>query len=166
MMHRYPSRLFTMTALTVFAAPAFAICAGNQTAIYRCDVGSKSVELCLTPNERRVTYRFGPVDAPEIELTRDFDEITMQPWSGVGRGIWDQVAIPNGDFSYDLYWSADKIDRTVYGGVEVRRNANTVASLSCDAGGYFDFDTLLFAMQDAGYCRSDPIQPLSEGPCE
>ncbi|WP_417249927.1 hypothetical protein [Celeribacter sp.] len=131
-----------------------------------CTVAGKVVELCLTPNENRVTYRFGPAEAPEIELTRDFDAITMQPWSGIGRGIWDMVEIPNGDFIYELHWNADKIDRTVVGGVNVRRGEAVLASVSCDAGGYFDFDTLIFAMQDAGFCRSDTVDPLSKGSCE
>ncbi|WP_439104211.1 hypothetical protein [Celeribacter marinus] len=152
------------------ASPALAVCAGNQEAVFACSVGSKAVELCLTPDESRVTYRFGTAGAPEIELTRDFDEIAMLPWSGIGRSIWDRVTVHNREFSYTLSWSYDKVDQEMSGALEVARAGRVLATLACDvsgeAGTVFELDTLNFAMQDAGFCRADTAKPLRAGPCE
>ena len=166
----YPSHILVAAVLSVAASPVWAICAGNQETVFACSLGAKQVELCLTPAEGRVTYRFGPERAPEIELTRDFDEITMQPWNGIGRAIWDRVTIPNGDYSYSLSWSYDKIDQEVSGGIEVARGETVLASLACEdageGGAIMELETLSFAMQDAGFCRSATYEALREGPCE
>ncbi|PZX12542.1 hypothetical protein [Celeribacter halophilus] len=166
----YLSHILVAAVLSVAASPVWAICAGNQETVFACSLGAKHVELCLTPAEGRVTYRFGPERAPEIELTRDFDEITMQPWSGIGRSIWDRVTIPNGDYSYSLSWSYDKIDQEVSGGIEVARGETVLASLACEdageGGAIMELETLSFAMQDAGFCRSATYEALREGPCE
>lgn len=148
---------------------AHAICAGNQETVFACDFGSKQVELCLTVEDQSVTYRFGPSDFPEMELTRDFDEIVMRPWNGVGRAIWDEVSVWNGDVGYALYWHYDKIDYTIGGGLTVYRQEQVLADLACDApeegGALFEFETLSFAMEEAGFCRSDTSEPLRQGPC-
>ncbi|WP_417243044.1 hypothetical protein [Celeribacter sp.] len=166
----YPSHVPLAVVLAFAACPVWAICAGNQEPVFACSLGGKQVELCLTPAENRVTYRFGPDRAPEIELTRDFDQITVQPWNGIGRTIWDRVSLPNGGFSYTLYWAYDKIDQVVSGGIEVARGESIVASLICEdageGGALFELDTLNFAMQDAGYCRFDTADALRMGPCE
>lgn len=164
-----PSRPLFTAALCVLSTPALAVCAGNQVEVFGCDVETKAVELCLTPDDESITYRFGPAGAPELELSRDFDEVTMQPWSGIGRYLWDNVTLHNGVFSYRLSWSYDKIDQAVRGDVSVLRGDTELATLMCDTAGersaYFDFDTLVFAMEAAGYCRSDTSEPLRAGPC-
>ncbi|MFT6651304.1 MAG: hypothetical protein ACJAX2_001153 [Celeribacter sp.] len=150
-------------------APAFAMCAGNQVEVFSCSFGTKQVELCLTPDEQNLTYRFGPKGAPELELTRGYGDITLQPWNGIGRSIWEQVTIPKGQFSYVLYASFDKFDQTQTGGLDVMRGDQRLATLTCtNAGtqnGLFELDTLRFAMTDAGYCRRDTNEALQMGPC-
>ena len=167
----YPSHILVAAVLSVAASPVWAVCAGNQETVFACSLGAKQVELCLTPTEDRVTYRFGPAQAPEIELKRDFDEISMQPWHGIGRTIWDRVTIPNGDYSYSLSWFLDKIDQEISGGIEVARGETVLASMTCvDAGEsgaiMGRLETLSVAMQDAGFCRSETYEALREGPCE
>lgn len=159
-------RALSALALIALASPAAAVCAGNQVPVFACDIGAKQVELCLTTDEARVTYRFGPSAAPELELTRDFDRLTMTPWNGIGRTIWDRVSIPNGAFAYDLYWAYDKVDEVTTGGIEVRRGQTVLAALDCEAGGFYDLVTLSTAMQEAGFCRRDPADDLSQGACE
>lgn len=159
-----------VAVLAGHAAPALAICAGNQETLFSCSVGEKQIELCLTAVDQSVTYRFGPDHAPEIELTRDFGEISMRPWNGIGRNIWDSVTVPNGNFAYEIYWSFDKIDQQAQAGLNVLRGAHDIATLACldaeDGSAILDLGTLSFAMQDAGFCRIDTSDPLRMGPCE
>jgi hypothetical protein len=169
-----------MMTVTEFAAvcavmigsvtPAFAICAGNQIDVFSCSFGAKQVELCMTPDDQSVTYRFGPKAAPELEIARSFDEITMQPWNGIGRSIWETVSVPNGQFSYAFYTSFDKFDQTLTAELEVKRKEQTLARLTCndtDVGaGLFELDTLTMTMLEVGYCRTDTSDVLRAGPCE
>ena len=163
-----PATLLTMMILGT--GPAMALCAGNQVEVFSCSFGAKQVELCLTPDEQNLTYRFGPKAAPELELTRGFDRVIQQPWNGIGRAIWDQIALPKGQFSYVLYTSFDKIDQTQSGGLTVMRGDQRLATLSCamddPQAGVFELDTVSFAMMDAGYCRDNTSDPLRMGPCE
>lgn len=154
------------TAMMAFAAPALAVCAGNQIELFACSFGSKQIELCMTTDDQSVTYRFGPSAAPELELTRGFDAITMQPWNGIGRTIWDRITLPSGQFSYALYAAYDKIDQTQSSGLEVLRGEQELASLTCTGDSFSDLDTLRFAMEEAGYCRKDTADVLSAGTCE
>lgn len=157
-------------SMMLCAAPAFATCAGNQIEVFSCSFGAKQAELCMTTDEQKLTYRFGPKGAPELELTRGFDEITMQPWSGFGRSIWENVTVPSGSFSYVLFSSYDKFDQTHSGGLEVLRGDQTLASLDClgngPQDGFFDLQTLEVTMLDAGYCRQDTSDALRKGVCE
>jgi hypothetical protein len=161
--------LVVCTAVMTSAAPALAICAGNQIEVFSCSFGTKHVELCVTADEQNVTYRFGPKGAPELELTRGFDDIIVQPWNGIGRWIWEQVTLAKGQFSYALASSYDKFGQTVTGGLEVLRGDQVLASLDCAEGGNegaFELETLSMIMSEAGYCRNDTNDSLSMGPCE
>ncbi|GAA3853890.1 hypothetical protein [Celeribacter arenosi] len=156
---------FAILPFVILASPAHAVCALNQEVIFQCLDGAKTIELCLTPSDQNVTYRFGAASAPEIELTRGFDEIEMVPWNGIGRSIWDQVTVSNGNFAYGLFWNYDKFDETASGGLQVTRGESVVARRACTAEGIYNFDILRIAMQEAGYCRSDTNAPLTMGPC-
>jgi hypothetical protein len=158
-----------VSAAMCIAAPAFAICAGNQETVFSCTVQSKTIELCLTPLEQSVTYRFGPASAPEIELTRGFGEINMRPWNGIGRHIWNSVQLPNEGFSYELYWAFDKIEREAAAGLNVLRGEQELATVECsniEETAVMELETLQFAMEDAGFCRVDTSDALAVGACE
>jgi hypothetical protein len=154
------------SAMMAFAAPALAVCAGNQIELFSCSFGSKQVELCMTTDDQSVTYRFGLKAAPELELTRSFDAITMQPWNGVGRYVWDSVTLPSGQFSYMLHAAYDKFEKVQSGGLEVLRGEQVLASLDCTHDMFSDLDTLRLTMEQAGYCRTDSIDVLTAGTCE
>lgn len=148
------------------ATPALAVCAGNQIELFSCSFGSKQVELCMTTDDQSVTYRFGPNAAPELELTRGFDEITMQPWNGIGRTIWDSVTLHSGQFSYALYAAYDKMDRTESSGLEVLRGEQGLATLDCKTDRFADLDTLRLTMEQAGYCRKNTADALTANTCD
>ncbi|WP_123792163.1 hypothetical protein [Pacificibacter maritimus] len=151
------------------ALPAFATCAGNQSTVFSCEIGVKTVELCLTPDESKLTYRFGASTAPELELTRAFGDITMRPWNGIGRAIWEEVTIHKGQFSYAVFQSFDKTDQVMSAGLSVHRGEQVLASLSCDgepkAQGVFELDTVTQTMMDQGFCRDGTSDPLGQGAC-
>lgn len=163
-------RVIALGLLVCAAGPAFAVCAGNQNEVFSCSFGAKQVELCMTTDEQKLTYRFGPKAAPELELTRGFDEIVMRPWNGIGRSIWDAVTVPSGSFSYVLFSSYDKFEQYHSTGLEVWRGDQVLATLDCigdgTEGGFFELETLELAMIDAGFCRSDTSEVLRRGPCE
>ena len=148
-----------LLAILALAKAAKADCSTGETEIFACSfhAGRKAVSLCTTPE--RITYRYGPPGTePELVMARGYTEVSVQPWNGIGRAIWESVSFANAGHRYELGMSLDKIDavdgRPATGGsILIRRDGDTLADLTCDAGSarYQGF-ALQDAYRDAGYC--------------
>jgi hypothetical protein len=83
--------LVLILALTLLPLPALAQCPGQE--LLSCPIGKKQLELCLDADG--VSYSFGPKGRPEITLATAIRDTDYQPWSGVGRAMWDAVRFTN-----------------------------------------------------------------------
>ena len=116
--------------------------------------------MCLTEDE--LVYRFGRPDAPQIELSAPLSDGTFRPWNGIGRELTTSVRFTNGDHSYDVWWSADRLaaDRPVSAGVTVFQSDRYLAQIECapeTVGDSFE-PPLTDAMRRRGLCWSAETQ--------
>ena len=89
-------------------------------------------EILLRDAGSTINYRFGPPDGPpELQLGVPRDQASTWQWKGIGRSMSYSVNVPNGDTTYRVFWSADRIDQTVEAGVNVLINQKLAATVSC-----------------------------------
>lgn len=154
-----PNRLFAGICLLLGlgASPAAAGCFGAGEPMFHCTFksGKTAVNICLQDDV--VTYAYGPRGgAPELLLARPADRVFMRPWPGIGRSIWEEFAIANGDYAYVVSYSHDKMapDAPTEGYLSVLQGSRIIADLSCDMGSVrsSDFYGLFLAKEAAGQC--------------
>jgi hypothetical protein len=131
-----------------------------------CRIKGKVLDVCVAGDH--VTYAFGPEGAPELVLSEPLSAGTHQPWSGVGRSIWEGLGFRNDGYTYEAYISFDRLNQEagMEGGVTVLKGEKIVAQLACDAGtveGHFD--TLAEAMAGQGYCWNRDLFAYQKGGC-
>lgn len=154
---RQPAPLLLATLLVALALPAAGLAAPvcEGTRLLSCPIGRKELDLCLTTTALR--YSFGPAGAPELVLTTPIAEAAYQPWSGVGGSIWDAVAFPHRDITYEVWTSLDRNDPGAIwqGGVNVLQGESLLAELTCAPGTVQgDLTAIFTAKEAAGQCWS------------
>ncbi|WP_293451842.1 hypothetical protein [Planktotalea sp.] len=116
------------------------------------------MNVCLQDNV--VLYSFGSIGrAPELLLGRDVTRVSLTPWNGVGRSIWEEISVSSGDFNYNLSYAIDRAPDGVRptGQLIVARGDSELANLQCDTGSVdiHDFYPLSEAKEASGqrFCR-------------
>lgn len=119
------------------AAPVGAIaCPNGAQTLVSCSLrqGALYLETCLLGDY--ATYAYGKTGLrPELALARPVTQVDMTPWPGIGRYIWEDFTFFNGDVSYQVFYSIDKLAEAGSGltaGLTVRQGAQTLAEFSCD----------------------------------
>lgn len=135
--------------LIAFAMPSMA-----AEVIFQCSVkdGTKTIEI--TQSGRDIYYAFGPKGAPELELKGDVVS-AFTPWPGVGRNYFESVTFFNGRYSYEVFYSFDRLDldKPAEAGVTAYRDDEQFNDLSCDAGSIRqDFGAVAKEMERVGLC--------------
>lgn len=143
----------TLSMMAAFwAASAFAACEGRTT-VLDCAIGSKQLTVCIGGGA--ASYAYGPKGAPELAVTQPLAQLQGTAWAGVGRSIWEEIVFFNGDVSYAVWHSMDRVaeGNPTAGGVLVTRGDQTLADLQCREG---TADVNIFAISDgfaeAGFC--------------
>lgn len=116
------------TAVSAHAAPN---CPSAQT-IFSCTTAkSKQIQVCDLGKNLR--YHFGKANAPELVLNIPREQASTQPWAGIGRYMSYSVDLPNGDTTYSVFWSVDRLDEkhSVSAGVNVLVKDKIVATVNC-----------------------------------
>lgn len=149
----------TICAFTLFTTTAQAGCFGSGTSLFHCTMsnGKNAVDVCL--QEGVVTYSFGKLGkTPDLLLARKEVDVSMSPWNGVGRSIYEEISFHNREYSYILGYSMDRKaqDSPLEGTLIVVEGDATAAELTCDKGSVqtADFYPLFEAKELAGqrYC--------------
>ena len=127
-------------SLSFLAALTFGI---SSVANGACEKGTKTVFSCLAASGKQIQvcdsgktidYSFGkPGLPPEIIVRALRSEAYTIPWNGMGRYESYSVAVPNGNTTYDVFWSEDRITegRPVSAGVNVQVSKKHVATVRC-----------------------------------
>jgi hypothetical protein len=131
----------TLKVLTTILAVAVAIC--SSSAFATCEHGSKTVFSCFTAKGKQIEvcddgkvieYSYGkPRMKPEIVVKVPQDHASTSQWTGIGRYMSYAVAIPNGNTTYSVFWSVDRLtDKPlIEAGVNVEVNKRLAATVKC-----------------------------------
>lgn len=146
-------RTLTLSTMAAFwAASAFAACEGRTT-VLDCPIGSKQLTVCIGGGE--ASYAYGPKGAPELAVTQPLGQVQGTAWAGVGRSIWEEIIFTNGNVTYGVWHSMDRLTEgnPTDGGVLVTKGDRTLADLQCEPG---RAAVTIFAISDgfaaAGFC--------------
>jgi hypothetical protein len=115
-----------------------------------------------------VSYSFGPKGRPEITLTSAIRDTDYQPWSGVGRAMWDAVRFTNQGTTYEVWTSLDRMAENAgwEGGVNVLKGEELLASPTCAPGSVRgDLGDIFDAKIDAGQCWNFDSFAWQDAPC-
>lgn len=105
----------------------------NRALLFSCGT-ENGKEILLYQTDETIDYSFGDQDAkPELELTVPRDQASTWQWKGVGRAMTYAVDVPNGETSYSVFWSVDRLSQNqdIEAGVRVHSNRKTLATVYC-----------------------------------
>lgn len=118
---------FLLPAL--FCAPALA----ETTTVFQCKTTNNKI-VSVTINHENIYYRFGkPKVAPELSFSVPKDKASTFQWKGWGNSISYSVNIPNGDITYTVYSSIDKLaeEQKAEAGIMVQNKDKLLARILC-----------------------------------
>ena len=147
----------TFLATILFTLPLHAQCADENAPLVSCGVGHKTLNVCFNETTEILTYRYGPLGAPELELDRGLDALELRTWSGVGNAIVESLEITNKGYIYEIYAGHDRREQTNFAGVTVSNGTTELANFACTrgGGGAWVFDPISVALRKHGYCPND-----------
>ncbi len=137
---RHPYLPFTALLCFHLAASASAApthCSAQEANVFSCSTGKKIISVCASKDLSRssgyLQYRFGPKNAPEIEVPEAWEHPESSVKSGNlmfsgGGGAW--LRFIKGEFAYVVYtatgkgWGAKE-------GVAVEKGDKRVANIKC-----------------------------------
>jgi hypothetical protein len=136
--------------LVLVPMPVFAACEGAT--LVSCPVGGNQLQVC---NEGDLlTYSFGPPGAPDLQLASR-PEAAYTPWNGIGRTLWETITFTNGNVTYEVVFSVDRMDENTKPdwGVVVQDGDAIIANLTCDSqADNIPFDGLYDQITTTGLC--------------
>ncbi len=123
--------------LSVFLAGsvplAYAECAQGGKLLFACTtVNAKHIELC--DDVKTLSYAFGAtLDKPEMALRVPREQASTWQWQGVGRNESYSVDVPNGNTTYSVFWSRDRmmLQALPEAGVYVLVKQKLIATVKC-----------------------------------
>lgn len=124
-------RLLLLTAC--FASTSvMAACPSNGKTIFHCTT-NKNYVLQLCDQGKNIHYSFGKArQTPEMALAVARHKAKTWQWHGAGRTESYSVSVPNGNTTYRVFSSFDKIDMQSSSGVEVERNGKLLTTIYCN----------------------------------
>lgn len=111
-------RKLTLCLLLTLALPALA-----DSVIFSCNTTNKK-NIRLTLQGNNLKYEFGtPGKSPDIAVSVPRSKTNYEPWNGIGSWMTSSVTIPNGDYSYQVFYGTNRMsdDHPVEAGVNVLR---------------------------------------------
>ncbi|NJM83912.1 MAG: hypothetical protein HC844_16995 [Tabrizicola sp.] len=142
-----------LLALAIIALPSVAGAACRGDVVFDCDMGAKTVEVCLSATT--LTYEFGPPGKPELTLSAPVQDAQYTPWPGIGSSIWETVMFLNDGVAYEVWYSVDRNtdEHAFTAGITVSQNEATIATLSCTPGTIVQNLSAIFdAKESVGQC--------------
>ncbi len=149
--------LCALSVMIGWAGAAYAGCLSDEQTFMACKIADSGKSLRVCFDDDTVHYRFGAADqSPELALSVAMVEAVYQPWPGIGRAIWESVAFPNADYTYEVFAGFDRMvegdedESAGFGGVHVMRNDQIVGELRCAPESLdFTWGEGLFAAKEA-----------------
>lgn len=113
-------------------------CSAEETVVFSCSVGKKTVSVCasadLSPTTGSLQYRFGALGANALEMT--YPELSVRPASVIQAGALvysggggAYMRFTKGDYAYVVYTGSGRgWDKE---GVAIERNGKITTSFAC-----------------------------------
>jgi hypothetical protein len=112
---------------------AYAACDKNGRLLFACATANgKHIELC--DYGETLAYVFGrSLAQPELALRVPRAQASTWQWQGVGRDESYSVDVPNGNTSYSVFWSRDRMTEkaALEAGVYVLVKQKLTATVKC-----------------------------------
>jgi hypothetical protein len=146
--------------LALLPLPAFASCPGET--LVSCPIGTNQLQVCNEVD--LLTYSYGPPGAPNLQLASK-PELAYTPWNGFGRTMWETITFTNRDVTYEVIFSADRMDENAMPewGVTVLEGEEIAATLTCDdQAGNIPFDGLYNQITATGLCWNRESESWAE----
>lgn len=137
-----PRPLIALLSTLVLSLPgmALAACPSGQKTLFACSTtNGKQVQVCDAG--RSIGYTFGrPGRAPELALDVPRNRASTYQWPGTGRTTTYSLSVPNGDTTYTVYSTFDRLADTLdfQHGIQVEVRDQQVANLRCREPGLID----------------------------
>lgn len=137
-----PRPLIALLSTLVLSLPgmALAACPSGQKTLFACSTtNDKQVQVCDAG--RSIGYTFGrPGRAPELALDVPRNRASTYQWPGTGRTTTYSLSVPNGDTTYTVYSTFDRLADTLdfQHGIQVEVRGQQVANLHCREPGLID----------------------------
>ncbi len=148
--------------LVLLPFPAASACP-NESAIFFCSVQGKPLQICHWKGA--LIYNYGPEDRPELSIAEPLETVQFTPWNGIGKSIWQTVAFPNEGYGYEVWTSVERDPESttgLEGGVNVMKDDNVVANLTCDPGTASNQLDVIYELKEAiGQCWNFNAQSWS-----
>lgn len=131
---------YLLVLLLTYSASAGvqAACINPAKTLFSCDTQKGQKQILLCDNQATIDYSFGKKgQKPELALSVPRAEASTWQWAGIGRYISYSVTIPNGDYVYSVFWSADRLSEAhaVEAGVNVEKKGELLATILCTEQG-------------------------------
>lgn len=117
------------------AGAAATHCTAGEKAVYNCAVGRKVASICLAAST--VSYRYGPLGAPELQITSNGKDgrVFQNRIMGSGGSSETAVRFVNGGYNYVVYVETrgaltDHANENS-SAIEIDKGDATVATLTC-----------------------------------
>ena len=153
-------RIAVAIAFVLLPGVAAADCVGTKLVSCKIASSQKRMELCL--DQGSLHYQFGAVGKPELELTRDVEQVVYTPWPGIGRTMWEELSFENEGVTYQFSSYAEKLmeegtedDLALGTDLNVLRGEKLLAQFSCDPAQVSDFYPVGVVLYERGYCIGD-----------
>lgn len=133
------------------AAQAGQFCLLDGTEMFTCTLngGKKGVEVCdaIWEDGDKAAYGFFKSNGNvEKQILQDKSTITGTPWNGMGNFVSDSVTFDGGGgYEYEVWSGAERsAGARMMGGINVMKDGELIADLSCDEGSVkSDLSTLI-----------------------
>lgn len=122
------------TTALITSTGVSAKCAEDSKTLFFCMTAKgKQIEVCDAG--KTIDYTFGkPQEKPEIALKVPRSQAATHQWAGIGRHISYSVDIPNGNTTYNVFWSLDRLNEqqdSIEAGVNVMIHDQLAATVAC-----------------------------------
>lgn len=144
--------LFALLGAT--SATAGEYCELDGSEMFSCTFkhGAKAVEVCdayWLDGDMASYGFFKRGSAVEKEIITDKASLIYNEGSGMGGLMSESVTFQaGGGYAYEVFWSAEQGDARISGGINVLKNGDEIANLSCDPGSVRHEFTAFFEMID------------------
>lgn len=123
-----------LISLIAILASSLSIDANANELIFKCSTqNNKSISIYQDGDS--LTYKFGKKNSkPEMDLTKNKEQLSITQEIPVGTGLNSSVAFKNGNYSYTINESLNRVndEHEASAWLDVSKNKDIISSIDCN----------------------------------